>query len=147
MRAFRCDRCPLVFEVGRYVFWDLTGQREQVVCTSCGTMHRLEEQHGVCRVLALTGPVRQLLLVKRVDATGFEYEDYEWPYSPDDWREVGRAADPTALERLACSRCGAAGTLVSLEWPRDADGNWPVFGERCPLCGGPLPWVYDITIN
>lgn len=147
MRAFVCERCPLAFEVGGYAYWDLTGHCQQVVCMACGTMHRLEEQHGVCRVLALPGPVRHLKRVKRVDPDGAEYEDYEWPWSKEDWQQVGSARNANDFERVLCSRCGSVGKLVSLEWPRANNGEWPIFGERCPLCGGPLPWVYDMTIN
>lgn len=147
MRAFECDRCPLAFEIGSWVYWDLTGNCQQVVCTACGTMHRLEEKHGRCRVLALPGPIRQLLRVKKVDPSGHEYEDYEWPYSPEDWQQVGHASDINDFERLTCSHCGALGRLVSLEWPRGSNGLWPIFGEQCPLCSGPLPWLYDMTIQ
>jgi hypothetical protein len=147
MRAFVCDRCPLAFEVGGHSYWDLTGCCQQVVCTACGTMHRLEEQRGECRVLALPGPIRRLPLVEKFDATGYKYEDYEWPYTPADWQLVGHARDVNDFERLACSRCGQIGHLVSLEWPRNACGEWPIFGDQCPLCGGPLPWVYDDTCN
>jgi hypothetical protein len=61
-------------------------------------MHRLKEQHGICQILALPGPVRRLVKVKRADATGFEYEDYDWPFLPDDWEVIGRTADVNALE-------------------------------------------------
>jgi hypothetical protein len=110
-------------------------------------MHRLEAKHGLCRVLALPGPIGRLKEVKRVDPSSGEYEDYEWPYAPGDWQVVGRVAGVNAFEQLACSRCGVFGRLASLEWPRDENGDWPIFGDRCPLCGGRLPWLYDDTIN
>jgi hypothetical protein len=147
MRGYLCKRCPLAFEIGGHIFWSLDGQREQAVCRSCGTMHRLTEQNGVCQVTALPGPVRSLPLVKKVDATGYEYEDYKWP-AKEEWQLIGEhPGGIAALGQLACARCGAVGQMQSLEFPPHPDGFWLSFRDVCPLCGGPMPSLYDITIN
>src|SRR5262245_6745173 len=103
LRGYFCERCPLAFEIGGYLFWSLDGRREQAVCRACGTMHRLTEENGVCQIAALPGPVRSLPLVKKVDTTGYEYEDYEWP--AEQWEPVGEhPGGIDALGQLTCAR-------------------------------------------
>lgn len=172
MRGYLCDRCPLAFEIGGYAFWELDGRLEQAVCRACGTMHRLTERRGVCEVTALPGPVRALPLIKRTaewyaarydqealellarwggnpwPAPGEESSDYEWPFTETDWQSVGsHPGGIAALGRLDCSRCGAAGRMQSLEWPPHPDGFWVSFRDECPVCGGPMPFLYDSTVN
>src|SRR3954470_17579013 len=65
MRGYLCERCPLAFEIGGYAFWELDGRLEQAVCRSCGTMHRLTERRGGCKITALSGPVRSIPWVLR----------------------------------------------------------------------------------
>lgn len=148
MRGYLCERCPLAFEIGGYFFWSLDGRCEQAVCRACGTMHRLTEQHSVCQVTALAGPVRSLPLVTKPTGFGDEYQDYEWPFTEADWQPVGQhPGGIKALGQLACSRCGAAGQMQSLVWPPHPDSFWVSFRDVCPLCGGPMPFLYDSTIN
>jgi hypothetical protein len=148
LRGYLCKRCPLAFEIGGFLFWDLDGRREQAVCRVCGTMHRLtEEENGICHVAALPGPVRSLPLVKKVDSTGYEYEDYEWP-AENEWKPVGKhPGGIDSLGQLACARCDAAGKMQSLTLPSHPDGFWLSFREVCPLCDGPMPCLYDTTVN
>lgn len=172
MRGYLCDRCPLAFEIGGYAFWELDGRLEQAVCRVCGTMHRLTERRAGCEVTALPGPVRSLPLVRKTaawyaahhdeatlqwlagygvntnPAPGEESADYEWPFTEADWQPVGRhPGGIKALDRLACSQCGAVGRMQSLEWPPHPDGFWVSFRDVCPLCGGPMPFLYDSTVN
>jgi hypothetical protein len=154
MRAFVCKHCPLAFKVGSYVYWDLTGSCDRLVCLHCGTMHKFEEINDVGQVFALPAPVRSLPKVTKRTESGDEYEDYEWPFEEKDWRLVGYAPKVEVYEQrlwvmthLPCGHCRQAGKLVSLELPKGPAGEWPIFGDTCPLCGGALPWVYDCTIN
>lgn len=138
MRGYLCDRCPLAFEIGGYFFWSLDGRCEQAVCRVCGTMHRLTEQHGVCQVTHLASPVWSLPLVTRTTELGVQFQDYEWPFTEADWKPACQhPGGIKALEQLTCSQCGAAGQMQSLE----------SFLEVCPLCGAPMPFLYDDTIN
>lgn len=171
-RGYLCERCPLFFEIGGYAFWELDGQLEEAVCRACGTMHRLTERRGVCEVTTLPGPVRGLPRVAKTaewftshyDETtlellaafgvntkpvpGEESSDYEWPFTEADWQPVGRhPGGIKALGQLACARCGATGQMQSLEFPPHPDGFWVSFREVCPLCGGPMPFLYDDTVN
>ena len=120
--------------------WSLDGSCEKVVCGACGTMHQLNEQHGLCRVTALAGPLASFPLVTKGFSTGEEYQAYEWPSIKADWRPVGQhPGGIKALGQLACSRCGRNGKMISLEW------MWS--REQCPLCSGPMECVYDDTVN
>jgi hypothetical protein len=141
--AYTCDRCPLAFEVGDYVYWDLTGHCVKAVCGSCGTMHRVECRRDGCQVLALPGPVRNLPLVERDSAwgDGQRYQEYEWPFGEPDWQEVARPPAAPELGELACGRCGAVGFLVSLGQVGDSGA------ERCPVCKGRLAPAYFDTVN
>ena len=148
MRGYLCDRCPLAFEIGGYTFWSLDGRCEQAVCRSCGTMHRQTEQNGICQITALAGPVRSLPLVSYTTSFGVESEDYVWPFTEDDWLMVGtHTGGIEALGQLSCSRCGMTSQMQSLEWPPHPDGFWVSFRDICPICGGPMPFLYDSTIN
>jgi hypothetical protein len=130
LAVFVCEACPLVFQVGGYVYWDCSGRQEQVVCYGCGTMHRLIEERKVCRVFALARPVRETKAV----------------YAPDlDWCLVGKASSVDGWRQLRCVACQQVGQLRSrerllrqAEWPED-----PV----CPLCRKPIQCVSCVVIN
>ena len=51
---YRCDRCPLILELGGGTGWGDDGaiylEEVQVACGACGTMHRLTERDGTCRL-------------------------------------------------------------------------------------------------
>jgi hypothetical protein len=148
LRGYFCRRCPLAFEIGGYAFWELNGRLEQAVCTACGTMHRLTEQNGTCQVTALAGPVRDLPLVTRQSVAGREYQDYDWPFTEADWQPLGEhPGGIEALVTLACARCGSVGAMQTLTVPPHPDGFWVSFREACPLCDGPMPALYDTTVN
>src|ERR1043165_8631092 len=59
---------------------------------------------------------------------------------------LGRACGAATGKNLeqACTHCGAVGQMQTLERP---DGNWMSFQEVCPLCGGPMPALYDDTVH
>lgn len=114
-------------------------------------MHKITHEHDQCLVFALPGPVRSLPKVMKKTASGDEYEDYEWP---TDWELVGRAPGIETYDKRmwifanqSCSRCKQLGSLISLELPKSPAGTWPLFGELCPLCDGPIVCVLDVTIN
>ena len=79
---YRCDRCPLIIEVGGGVAWRADGtvylEHLWVACGACGTMHRLTEQAGVCRVLAFPGPVRGMRAVTVPDGFGETSRRRSW---------------------------------------------------------------------
>lgn len=172
MRGYLCDHCPLAFEIGGYAFWELDGRLEQAVCRACGTMHRLTEWRGGCEVAALPGPVRSLPYVTRTaewyasrydpeileliakagctpwPAPGEESSNYEWPFTESDWEPVGtHPGGVVVLGHLTCARCGVAGRMQSLTFPPHPDGFWVSFRDVCPLCGRPMPFLYDMTVN
>jgi ribosomal protein S27AE len=138
--SYRCDRCPLVIEVGGGVAWDDTGkvvlEHLWVACGACGTMHRLLEQDGVCRVSVFPGPVRGMRAATVPDGFGGEVETSEFAVDGE-VREVGELPGGlAALDRLACGHCGQTGRMV-----RCADLRAPGGGYReapCPVCGNPL---------
>jgi hypothetical protein len=163
MNGFACKTCPLAFEVGYYGRWDLSGCCSQYVCCQCGTMHRIEHPNGKPDVLfALAAPIEAMIEVVRKDFAGQEFNFTELPVSEHSWRRIGelptsrvlqdervfpKRASGVQLDRLRCSFCATVGRLVSLEWPKDDNGNWPIFGDRCPKCGEKLVVVYVTTIN
>jgi hypothetical protein len=138
--SYRCDACPLLIEVGGGVAWDDDGrvvsELLMVACGACGTMHRLTEQDGTCRVSVFPGPVRGMKTVKRSNGLGDEYDSYEWDVDGE-VRDVGELPGGLkALGRLACGHCGVAGRMVT-----SADLRAPGGGYReapCPVCGSTL---------
>lgn len=137
---YRCDACPLVIEVGGGVAWDTHGtvvmEELWVACGACGTMHRLTEQAGACRVAAFPGPVRGMKQVMRPDGFGGEYETSEFEVDGD-MRDVGELPGGlAALDRLACGHCGQAGRMVTCADLRAPGGGYRV--APCPVCGKPL---------
>ena len=159
MQAFQCRNCPLVFEIGAYVYWELDGDTDRLVCVACGVMHRLDFSKpkgtsgpGITTLFALPEPVRAIRTVFHDTEFGERFPDYEWSFSEDDWMAKESWAGRKHLESLCCSGCSGRGTLISLEHPRNSDGCWPIFrdkegNEHCPVCKGPLDFLYDVTIN
>jgi hypothetical protein len=163
MTCYTCKRCPLAFQVGYYGYWDLTGCCSQYVCCACGTMHKIEHLNGKPDVLfALAGPIPALVDVIIKDCAGKAHTMRQLPIGPDSWRRIGelptfpelkeqrifpKRVSGLQLDRLSCSFCGVVGQLVSHEWPRDSKGNWPQFGDGCPMCGEKLDLEYVDTIN
>ena len=135
--SYRCDACPLIIEVGGGVAWDDNGKVVSelllVACGACGTMHRLTEQDGTCRVSVFPGPVRGMKTVKRPDGFGGEYDSYEMD-GDGEVRDVGDLPGGLkALGRLACGQVGRMATTSDLRAP---DGRYREVD--CPVCGNPL---------
>lgn len=172
LNSYSCSRCPLVFEIGGYAFWEFAGRCERTVCRACGTMHRLTEQDGACEVAALPGPVRELVFVAKTaewyvarygeenlkllvevgmnpyPEPGTEHRGYEWPFEASDWELIGtHPGGIAALAHLACARCGAVGEMQSLSFPPDPDGGWNSFKRVCPLCFGPMEGFCTSTVH
>lgn len=164
MTGYVCEHCPLAFEVGYYVYWDLSGGCVKYVCRYCGTMHKIEHKERLPDMLyALDGPIRAMVEVPLHTCVGESVLVTQLPITEDSWRLVGplptaetylrgffvvpHRAQAVRLDRLACVHCGRIGGLVSREWPLDADAKWPSFGDQCPVCQSPLRWVYIDTIN
>ena len=145
--TYRCDRCPLTLELGGWTAWDESGvvcvDAVQVACTACGTMHRIVEEHGVCYVTALLGPVRYARTVKLRDCCGEEFETEEWTAEPD-WQRVSlwpRGISP--INSLPCTHCGQVGRMVNLEQFIYPGGYSPdaIKDPKCPLCQGPVECI------
>ena len=137
---YRCDRCPLIFEVGGGVAWDDHGvvylEHLWVACGACGTMHRLTEQAGAGRVLAFPGPVRGMRAVTVPDGSGGTYETEELAVEGEP-REVGELPGGlAALGRLVCDHCGQVGRMVTSADLRGPDDRYRE--ADCPVCGGRL---------
>jgi hypothetical protein len=140
--AYFCERCPLVIELGGHIA-EPHIEWVQVVCASCGTMHRLMEEHGSCQVTALPGPVRATRMVTVRTAFGDEVETSEW-VSETDWQVVGPHSDGIqSLSQFPCCHCGQIGrmvTLAQLLYPGGyTRGALP--REDCPTCGRPLEFL------
>jgi hypothetical protein len=162
--GYVCDRCPLAFEVGWYGYWDLSGGCVKYICRHCGTMHKIEHlQLQPDMLYKAPGPVRAMVEVPFESVGGETHTMTRLPITDESWCLVGPLptaaeylkgmfilpdrAQAIALDCLACAHCGVVGGLVSSEWPLSAAGTWPAFGECCPVCVGPLQWVYVDTIN
>jgi hypothetical protein len=146
-QTYRCDRCPLILEFGESVCWDESGvvytETVQVACAACGTMHRITEERGVCRVTGLPGPVRAARVVTLRDLAGEEFESQEW-VAESDWRPVGpHSGGIGAVNQLPCSHCGRVGRMLSHESFLYPGGY--VAGaarrEECPVCHGPMECI------
>jgi hypothetical protein len=146
-QTYRCDRCPLIFELGGFTAWDEAGvvysETTQLACTSCGTMHRLSEENGVCHGTALSGPVRTSRMVKIQDGWGKEFEHEEW-FNEADWLSMGdHPGGKNAISQLACTYCHQVGQMVSLRDFLYPDGYQPNVSrrEQCPICLGPMECI------
>lgn len=162
MIGYICKRCPLAFEVGYTVYWDLSGGCRKLICRHCGTMHKIEHLDQKPDLLfALAGPIRSMV-DERFDL--HDGDTIYHPRLPDDaesWRTVGPL--PTAIEYLhgpfvlpdrarmgaldqvTCAHCGCAGVLVPDEWSSGLGRGSNSFGEDCPVCKGALESVYVST--
>ena len=137
---YRCDRCPLIIEVGGGVAWDRNGkvvsEELWVACGACGTMHRLNEEAGICRVLTFSGPVRRMRPVTRPDGGGGTYDTEEFDLDGEP-RAVGELPGGLAnLERLPCGHCGQVGRMLTEKDLRGPGGRYRE--ADCTICGGPL---------
>jgi hypothetical protein len=137
---YRCDQCPLIFEVGGGTTWGDGGvvylEHLWVACGACGTMHRLTERGGTCRVVAFPGPVRGMRALTLPDGSGNTYETEELAVEGG-LRDVGDLAGGiAALGRLSCGHCGRVGRMVTAADLRDPAGRYRQAG--CPVCGQPL---------
>ncbi|HYH69011.1 MAG TPA: hypothetical protein VD866_30230 [Urbifossiella sp.] len=140
---YRCDTCPLVIEVGGGVDWNSNGtvvsEERWVACEACGTMHRLTERGGACRVAAFPGPVRNMRAVTVPDGFGGEVETSEFAVNGE-VKDIGELAGGlAALGRLACGHCGEVGRMVTCADLRAPGGGYRV--ADCPVCGSPLEGV------
>lgn len=156
MEAFLCNQCPLAFEIGGYVHWDLSGGTDLLVCTACGVMHRLifheargcyDMQTGTSELFVLPNPIRQIKTVSRDNGCGQQIEAYEWPYKESDWIKVAEFENLPALGVLICHHCQMPGKLVSRERPENEFGRWPIFRDKdgelyCPICKGAIESLY-----
>lgn len=143
-QTYRCDRCPLVIELGGSVFWNeaavVCSETVQVACAGCGTLHRVTRKRDDCRVTALAGPVRSARTVIERDISGEECEIEQW-FTEDDWRPVGALPGGfEALGQIACRHCGRVGQMLSHQaflypggYVRGASRR-----EECPVCRGPM---------
>lgn len=161
MTGYFCRHCPLAFEVGYDVYSDLTGGYSQYVCCGCGAMHRIEHRIGKPDVVfAQAAPIRAMVDVEFESADGTKHTTPWVPYEAVLWNRISELTTSEALrhesvlpkrirairfDELACSVCGRVGSLVSNEWPTDANGNWPIFGECCPVCRKEIQLVYVCT--
>jgi hypothetical protein len=137
---YRCDRCPLILEVGGGTAWgnDLVVYVEeiQVACGACGTMHRLIDRDGTCLVTAFPGPVRRMRTITVRDVGGDEVETEEFAVEGD-LRTVGdHPGGIAALGQLSCSRCGQVGRMLTEADLRGPGGRYRE--ASCPVCGQPL---------
>jgi hypothetical protein len=137
---YRCDRCPLIFELGGGTAWRDDGvvylKELWVACGACGTMHRLTERDGTCRVLAFPGPVRGTRAVTIRNACGDAVETSELAVEGD-LRDVGTLPGGlAALARLSCGHCGQVGRMVTSAELRDPAGRYREVD--CPVCSQPL---------
>lgn len=132
-QTYRCERCPLVLEVGGSTWWDEAGvvysETIQCACGKCGTLHRITDERGTCRVTALAGPLRVPRLVTIQEISGELQEIEEW-LTETDWQLVGPfPAGLEAREQLPCHFCGCIGFLGKVR------------PETCPVCLGPMECI------
>jgi hypothetical protein len=145
-QTYRCDRCPLVLELGGSTLWDEAGtvysETVQVACVGCGALHRITEERGKCRVTALPGPVRTARTEVLRDISGEEIQVEFW-VAEGDWQPVGPSVGGIgAATRLPCSRCErVAGMLTLGDLRRPSPTAGARGGEECPVCRGPMECI------
>jgi hypothetical protein len=144
--TYRCDRCPLTIELGGSTLRDEAGvvysKTAQVACRACGTMHRVTEDRGECRVTALPGPVRVARTETRPDGWGGTYEAVYW-VAEGDWQAVGPfAGGMAAAAELPCRQCGRAAGMQALDGFK-LPFHVATAGGRpeCLVCRGPMECV------
>jgi hypothetical protein len=164
MTCYICHNCPVVFEIGYYGYWDTVGGCVKYVCKYCGTMHKIEHESGKPDLLsAVDGPIRELKYSTVTNPDKSTFEDPYIPVTEDSWKLIGplptgeeflgdlfilpHRAKAVELSRIHCAYCRREGGLVTNEWPLDRDGNWPIFGDNCPVCHSTIDSVYHDTIN
>ena len=154
MNVYHCQRCPLAFQVGYNVFWDLTGGWAWYVCLHCGTMHRIDHlKNGLDQLYALDGPIRAMTEEIFTMPDQEEIRQLRLWIDLESWQLIkslpaGTTAigekyilpkriEAVALDQISCAHCGQLGGLKG--------GIEERFGEICPLCQGPLEMYYSIT--
>ena len=140
--AYRCDVCPLILELGESAVWDekqvVISEWNQVACGACGTLHRLHQERGECRVTALPGPIRSARTVTAREITGEEIKTMEWVTAAD-WQPVGpHAGGLNAVDTLACSHCGSVGRMLTYERFKYPEGHARGPRTVCPVCSHPM---------
>jgi hypothetical protein len=146
-QTYRCDSCPLIIELGGTTLWDEHGvvfeEGFQVVCAGCGTLHRLTERDGICRVTALPGPIRAARTVTLIDIAGEPVEIEQW-FAEADWQPRGEhAGGINGLAQFACTHCSQVGKMLTYDVFRypGGDSRSRERLEKCPLCHGPTECI------
>jgi hypothetical protein len=108
-QTYRCERCPLTIELGGSTWWDEAGvvysETVQIACAACGTIHRVTEERGECRVTALSGPVREARTETLRDITGEKVEVSVWvACRSQDVAERGASPDRRGITALQSQR-------------------------------------------
>ncbi len=142
-QTYRCERCPLTIELGGSVWWDEVGvvysETVEVACGACGTMHRVTEERGECRVTALPGPIRQARTETLRDVADEEVEVAVWA-AECEWRPASPYPGGIgAIGQLPCSHCGRAAGMLTLDGFRRPVGD--PRPEECPVCRGPMECI------
>jgi hypothetical protein len=119
---YYCEGCGLVFSVGRYATRSRYPSRTLLVCWACGTVHEHQEplreaEQG--RLLAQPGP---MISPRRPERPTFLDRRLHWeglvpPPGQERWGPE--------LQAVACSHCGAPGTLAE---------SWTSENRTCPRC-------------
>lgn len=134
--TYRCGRCPLIVELGGHSAFDSNDGYLQVVCSSCGTLHRLATRAGARMVTALPCPVRTLQPRTMRTPDGETFEVCECA-SESDWNIVsGTAGSVSTVAEMTCSHCRRGGTMLTLGALLQSPG---VPAQACcPLCDGSI---------
>src|SRR5262249_48034712 len=109
----------------------------------CGTLHRITEERGACRVTALPRPIRSAPMVTLRDISGEEFETPEW-FTEDDWRPVGPyPGGIRGAGQLHCSYCGRVGPMLWQESSLSPGSYAPGAArqEECPVCHGRMECI------
>ena len=115
---FICNSCKLGIIIGWYHYHDFEDHwaATYLVCSSCGTLHRMEHprdpEQTPSRIQHFGGPLH-----------GLEQNEYGRLLSPEP-SELSEMATHESAE-LECAHCHATGTLT-----KDLDK-----GSPCPSCG------------
>ena len=101
MTAYACRKCPIVFQVGYWTYWDIPGGCAQYICRFCGTMHRIEHRDNQPDILfALQGPIYALVEEVLETHDGEKYTVRVLPMSDDSWRRVKELPTPKSLQSV-----------------------------------------------
>lgn len=117
--TYSCSMCPLIFELGWYRLFDtnrlIVIDTLQLVCSNCGTLHRLIEEQGACRMTALPGPVTALRqsLTPSICSRGLFFDAI--PFEEHEWQVQDVIPDAMGnRSQVKCSICCVVGRLTSL---------------------------------